>query len=98
MRYTNTKHEHESDSNISSRTYSITRQNNLMKRLLLMMMVTMFLVFAGAQSTPTTQASETCNLVCGAPFIDPNDGRCYQMCCPENEECKRPCELRPCLK
>lgn len=97
MRYTNIKHETESGSNYSNRSHSLTSQNK-MKRLLLLMIVTMFLVFGGVQSTPVTQAGEPCKLTCGAPFIDPNDGRCYQMCCPENEECKRPCELIPCQK
>jgi hypothetical protein len=95
MRYTT--REQNSDSN-NTRSYSSIKQNNIMKRLLLLTMITMFLVFAGAQSMSTSKASEACKLVCGAPFIDPNDGRCYQMCCPENEECKAPCELRPCVK
>jgi hypothetical protein len=79
-----------------------SNRSSIAKRLFLMMMITMFLVFAGFQSAPTTtQAAATkdgCELVCGAPFIDPNDGQCYQMCCPVDEECKRACELRPCIK
>ena len=92
--YTNTKNERESD---TKRLFSSsTKQGNVMKRLLLLLLITMSLVFAGAQSTPTAQASRFCELVCGEPFIDPNDGQCKQMCCPQEEECKVRCELIPC--
>jgi hypothetical protein len=40
---------------------------------------------------------EPCTFTCSAPFISPDDGQCYQMCCPADENCKRPCELRPCV-
>jgi hypothetical protein len=98
MKHINTKNERESDSKGSLSTYSSSKQGKVMKRLLVLMMITLYLAFAGAQSAPTTQASVGCNIVCGEPFIDPQDGRCYQMCCPENEECKMRCELRPCQK
>jgi hypothetical protein len=94
--YINKKNERESDSKSSFNTYSSTRQGNMMKRLLVLMMITMSLVFAGGQSTPTTHANAFCELVCGEPFIDPNDGQCKQMCCPQEEACKTRCELRPC--
>jgi hypothetical protein len=96
MRYTNTKVERESDSKGFSSSYSSTRQGNVMKRLLMLLMMAICLVFAGAQSTPTALAGGGCELVCGDTFIDPNDGQCYQMCCPEDKECARACELRPC--
>lgn len=96
MTNTNTNFDRQSDSNRSF--HSSIQQSNILKRLMLFSMMAIFLVFAGFQTTPATQASETCTLVCGEPFIDPNDGRCYQMCCPTDEECKRPCELRPCVK
>ncbi len=98
MKYTSTKDGRESDSNDSFNSYSSTKQGNLMKRLLMLLTITFFVMFAGVQSTPISIASGGCALVCGEPFIDPNDGQCYQMCCPENEECKRPCELRACRK
>jgi hypothetical protein len=93
MSYRNTKDERESDSENSY--YSPTKQSNV-KRILMLLMISMFMVFAGLQTTPTTTANVGCNLVCGEPFIDPNTGQCVQMCCPEVEECKIPCELRPC--
>ena len=92
--YNKTKTERESDS--KSLSSPLTRRSNVMKRLLVLLMITMSLVFAGAQSTPNAQASRFCDLVCGEPFIDPNDGQCKQLCCPEEEECKVRCELRPC--
>ena len=91
MKYTNINDNW--DNNISF--HSSTRQSNV-KRILMLLMIAMFMVFAGVQTTPTTNASAGCKLVCGAPFIDPNDGQCYVMCCPENPDCKSPCELRPC--
>ena len=90
--YGKTKNERESNSKSS---YSSTRQGNV-KRLLVLLMITISLMFAGAQSAPTTQANAFCELVCGEPFIDPNSGQCVQMCCPQEEECKSRCELRPC--
>jgi hypothetical protein len=98
MKHTRTKNERESDSKGSFSTYSLSKQGNVMKRLLVLMMISLYLVFAGAQSAPTTKASGGCDLVCGEPFIDPKDGRCYQMCCPADEQCKMRCELRPCDK
>ena len=92
--YNKTKNERESDS--KSLSSPLTRRSNVMKRLLVLVMITMSLVFAGAQSTPDAHASRFCNLVCGEPFIDPNTGQCFQMCCPQEEECKVRCELRPC--
>jgi hypothetical protein len=86
MKYTSIKDERKSNS-----------KSTMVKRLLVLLMMTMSLVFAGASSTPTTKASAFCDLVCGLPFIDPSDGQCYRMCCPINEECNRPCEIRPCL-
>jgi hypothetical protein len=89
----------ESNSKDSLNSHSSTTQSNAMKRLLVMMLITFFFMFAGFQSAPITQAAgEPCDLVCGKPFTDPNDGQCYQMCCPVDEKCKRACELRPCLK
>ena len=92
--YNKVKNERESDSKRFSS--SLTRQSNAMKRLLVLLLITMSLAFAGLQSTPTAQAGRFCNLVCGEPFIDPNDGQCYQLCCPEDDSCGVRCELRPC--
>lgn len=96
MRYTGIKDDRESDSTRSFSSYSSTTRGNVMKRLLAVLMLTMCLVFAGAQSAPTVQARGGCDLVCGDPFFDPNDGQCYQECCPQDERCGRACELRPC--
>jgi hypothetical protein len=96
MRYTSIKDERESDSNGFSSSHSLTKQGNVMKRLLVMLLMTICLVFAGAQSTPIAQAGAGCELVCGESFIDPNDGQCYQMCCPQDKECMRPCETKRC--
>ena len=67
-----------------------------MKRLLVLFMITICLMFSGAQSIPATQASGGCELVCGDPFIDPNDAQRYRMCCSEDSRCERACELIPC--
>lgn len=96
MSYTNTNYERESDSKGFSNFYSSTKRSNVMKRLLVMLLLTISLVFAGAQSTPTAIAGAGCELVCGEPFIDPNTGQCSIMCCPADKECTRPCELKPC--
>lgn len=96
MRYTGTKDARESDNKVSFN--SSTRQGNVMKRLLVLMVMTICLMLAGAQATPTAKAGGGCELICGDPFIDPNDGQCYVICCPEDKECMRACELRPCLK
>jgi hypothetical protein len=85
MKYTSIKDERKSNSN-----------STMMKRLLVLLMLTMSLVFAGGQSTLITQASAGCELVCGEPFIDPNTGQCAVMCCPADDMCKTACELRPC--
>jgi hypothetical protein len=92
--YVSTKYERELDGMVFS--YSSTRQGNVMKRVLVLFIMTICLVFAGAQSAPTTQASAFCELVCDDTFIDPNDGRCYQVCCPVDDKCGRACELKPC--
>lgn len=66
-----------------------------MKRLLALLLMTICLVFIGFQSTPTAKADGGgCELVC-TPFIDP-DGHCYLVCCPKDDRCMRPCELRKC--
>jgi hypothetical protein len=83
--YTNKRDERKSDNKV-----------NVVKRLLVLFVITMSLMFAGGQSTPTAQAGRFCELVCGEPFIDPNDGQCKQICCPQPEECKMPCEERLC--
>jgi hypothetical protein len=83
--YTNKKYERKSDN-----------KGNVIKRLLLLVMIMMSLTFASVQVAPTAEAGRFCEFVCSEPFIDPNDGQCKQMCCPREEECKAPCELRPC--
>ena len=92
--YTSTKNERESDSRGSFN--SSTKRVNVMKRLLVLGLMTISLVFAGTQAAPTTNASPGFDYVCGDPFIDPNDGQCYQMCCPSDPAVKAPCVLRPC--
>jgi hypothetical protein len=67
-----------------------------MKRLFILLLMTISLVFIGAQSTPTTNAMGSCQYVCGSPFIDPEDGHCYQVCCPQGSGCGLPCVVRPC--
>jgi hypothetical protein len=96
MRYSSAQYELESDSKALSSSYSSTRQSNVIKRLFLLSMMLICLVFAGVQSTPAAAASQGCELVCGDPFIDPNTGQCSVMCCPADVECKGACELRPC--
>ena len=82
--YTNTRDERKSDN-----------KGNVIKRLLVLMMITMSLMFAGAHSTPTVQAGAPCDMVC-TEFIDPNDGQCYVRCCPADEACKVRCFVTPC--
>ena len=96
MTHNDIKDDREADSKRSFSSYASTKQGNVMKRFLVLLMMTICLVFAGAQSMSTTQASPGCDLVCGDPFIDPNDGQCYQECCPADEKCSNLCELRPC--
>lgn len=67
-----------------------------MKRLLVLSLMIISLVFIGSQSTPNAKALGGCELVCSEPFIDPQDGGCYVVCCPEDDRCMRPCELRKC--
>lgn len=94
---TNKNNERESDSKSSFSTYS-TKQSNVVKRLLVLVMMTICLVFAGAQATPTTNAGGQCQLVCSEPYIDPADGQCYVSCCPADDRIKCPCERRLCDK
>ena|ERR1700754_4405143 len=96
MEHTNTKDKRESDSKSFTRSYSSTKKSNVMKRVLALLLMTICLAFAGAQSTPTAKAGGDCELVCGEPFVDPNDGQCKVMCCPQDEQCMRACELRLC--
>ena len=57
-----------------------------MKRLVVLLLMTISLVFIGAQptqmakSTGTVQADDV--YTCGEPYINPIDGKCYQTCCP----------------
>lgn len=67
-----------------------------MKRLFVLVLMTICLVFIGSQSAPSAKAIGGCELVCGDPFIDPQDGHCYQICCPEDDRCGVPCELIRC--
>lgn len=75
--------------------YNNTKQRNVMKRLLVLVMITMSLVFAGTSLTPITEARVPCDVVCNE-FIDPTDGQCYMRCCPAEEECKIRCFITPC--
>ena len=69
-------------------------RSKVMARLLLLIIST-FMAFAGAQSTPTTKASAPCDMVC-TQYIDPSDGQCYIACCPADDQCKMPCERTRC--
>ena len=95
MRYISTTKER-ADSKRSFARDSSTRQRNVLKRLFVLWSITICLMFVGFQSTPITHARGGCDLVCSDPFIDPNDGQCYQMCCPDDKRCGVRCELRPC--
>ena len=66
--YTDKKGERKSDN-----------KGNVIKRLLVLLMITMSLAFAGASATPVTNAGAPCDMVC-SDFIDP-DGRAvlYEM-------------------
>ena len=95
MKYTDKKDERES-SGERCITSSSTKRGNMTKRLLLLALVTMSVVFAGNQSVPTTtQANVACELVCGAPYVGA-DGQCYVDCCPTDPQCMNPCERRLC--
>lgn len=94
MKYTDKKDERES-SGERCITSSSTKRGNMTKRILLLALVTMSVLFAGNQSVPTTQASVGCELVCGAPYVGA-DGQCYVDCCPTDPICMNPCERRLC--
>ncbi len=70
-------------------------KSTMMKRLLVLLMITMSLVFSGASLTPITKAGVPCDMVC-TEFIDPSDGQCYVRCCPADEACKIRCFITPC--
>jgi len=95
---TNTNNERESDRKGFFNTYSSTKRGSVAKRLLILLRMTICLVFAGARSAPVAKASVGCEIVCGTPYIDPVDGRCYMDCCPIDEECRVPCTVQPCIK
>jgi hypothetical protein len=94
--YTSTKYDREPDNKGLISSHSSTRPANKVKRMGMLLLMTVCLVFAGAQSAPSAQKGGSCDLVCSAPFIDPNDGQCKVMCCPQDDKCARRCELRPC--
>ena len=70
-------------------------KGNAIKRLFVLLMITMSLAFAGASATPVTNAGAPCDVVC-TDFIDPTDGQCYTRCCPTDEMCKIRCFIMPC--
>ena len=86
MRYASIQHERKSNS-----------KGSMVKRLLVLMMITMSLAFSGASLTPITKAGVPCDMVC-TDFIDPADGQCYTRCCPADETCKIRCFIMPCQK
>ena len=90
---TNTPGERKPDITVS--LSSPIKKRNAIKRLLMLLSLSICLLFAGAQSAPITQASVACDMECNE-YIDPFDGQCYQVCCPANEECKIRCVLMPC--
>ena len=71
--------------------------STMVKHLLVLLMITMSLMFSGASSTQTAQASAPCDMVCNK-YIDPADGQCYVSCCPASDECKIRCVITPCEK
>jgi hypothetical protein len=71
----------------------LPNQGYLLKRLVVLLFLTMSLVFAGA-STTITNASP-CEMKC-TEYIDPLDGQCYTRCCPANRECGVRCMIMPC--
>lgn len=96
MKYASTNNERESDSKDYFSSYSSTRQGNVIKRLLVLAVMTICLVFAGAQSAPTAKANGASGITCSDPYIDPSDGQCYQVCCPDDDQVKAPCERVKC--
>lgn len=86
MKYTSIKDERKSNSN-----------STMMKRLLVLLMITMGVMLSGVQSAPTVHAGAPCEMVC-TEFIDPTDGQCYTRCCPEESTCKIRCVIMPCEK
>jgi len=96
MRYTNTNDERESYSKRSRNPFSSNVQGNAAKRLFLLLIIMMCLAFAGAQSTPTVQASAQCPLACGPPEFDPVTGQCFVTCCPPDPAAKCACERQLC--
>jgi hypothetical protein len=96
MKYIYAKNERKSDSKESfTLSSSSTTHGNVTKRLLVLFLLAVSMVFAGAQTTQSLQKSG-CEFVCGDPFIDPNTGQCVQECCPADEKCMQRCELIPC--
>jgi hypothetical protein len=93
--YTNKNNERESDRKSHFSSYFSTRQRNAMKRLLVLLLMTISLAFAGARSTPIVKAGGGCEMVC-TQYIDPSDGQCYIACCPADSDCKMPCERTSC--
>jgi len=56
-----------------------------MKRLFVLFLMIVSLVFVGAQSTQMTKSTGTVqadDIYTCEPYIDPVDGRCYEACCP----------------
>lgn len=92
MNYTSTKNERESESKGSARAnFTIKR-----KRLVAVSILTLCLLFAGANMTRTAEASLQCATVCSEPYTDPNDGQCYMECCPSDPKSKCACVRVPC--
>ncbi len=98
MKYTSNTHEQKSDSLHTFSSPIPAIQSRVMKRLLLLI-ISIFMVFAAVQSTPVTQAkaSAPCDMDC-IEYIDPADGQCYRSCCPIEETCKIRCVIFPCDK
>lgn len=99
MMYTNTNDERGSYSERSRNSFSSAvqgGQGNAAKRLFLLMIIMICLAFAGAQSTPTAQASAQCPLQCGPPEFDPVTGECFVTCCPADPKAKCACERQVC--
>ena len=92
MRYDTTDN---GQDNKSVFAHSTSKRSNVLKRLVLMLLLTISLVAASAGSASSVKAGSQCELVCGEPFTG-NDGQCYVMCCPQGKECMNKCELRPC--
>lgn len=95
MKYIKSRTERESDTR--ERLNTSVDKGNVIKRALVLFVMTICLVLAGAHSVPATRANAPgCELVCNDTYTDPKTGQCFFVCCPQDKECMNRCELIPC--